>query len=305
MKVKINLGCGPVYLTDSEWVNLDYAELGPGVQKADLLGHLPFDDGVADLVYSSHFLEHVPLEKVPELLSECIRVLRPGGILRLVLPDLEELCREYLHCRALGEHEKADFVVVEMIDQCVRSVPGGELGAIYRTLQRGDHLETKSMIAYVRERNGEILQPPSSGKQRLGLGTQEEGLHESSAVGLETLPERARRQLARLARLPAHLPKRLRGWVEETRIRLGVRCLPPAFRAQNLSLASVGERHHWVWDFHQLETALKRAGFIRIERRTASTSAMPDFSFHPLDLDHQGRPRKGFESMYIEACKPG
>ena len=81
--------------------------------------------------------------------------------------------------------------------------------------------------------------------------------------------------------------------------------LPAAFRAQNVSLAGVGERHHWLWDFHQLQQALEAAGFQGVERRTAATSALADFPFHPLDLDTDGRPRKGAESMYVEAHKPG
>ena len=81
--------------------------------------------------------------------------------------------------------------------------------------------------------------------------------------------------------------------------------LPAAFREQNVSLAGVGERHHWIWDFHQLQQALHEAGFLTVQRQTAQTSSIQDFSFYLLDLDQDGLPRKGAESMFVEAKKPG
>jgi hypothetical protein len=81
--------------------------------------------------------------------------------------------------------------------------------------------------------------------------------------------------------------------------------LPRAFRSQNVSLAGVGERHHWLWDFEQLRAALDTAGFVGIERCEAHISRFAGFPFTPLDVDCDGRPRKGAESMYIEAQKPG
>lgn len=87
-------------------------------------------------------------------------------------------------------------------------------------------------------------------------------------------------------------------------MRLCVRALPRAFRLQNVSLAGVGERHLWLWDFHQLKSALEAVGFIAVQRVSASTSAVADFPFYPLDLDANGQPRKGAQSLYVEASKP-
>lgn len=80
--------------------------------------------------------------------------------------------------------------------------------------------------------------------------------------------------------------------------------LSPAFREQNVSLAKVGERHHWLWDLHQLTVALHSAGFVRIERCTCNTGRFEGFPFFPLDVDEEGRPHKGAESMDVEASKP-
>ena len=83
-----------------------------------------------------------------------------------------------------------------------------------------------------------------------------------------------------------------------------IQLLPRGFREQNVSLASVGERHHWLYDGHSLKQRLQASGFVAIERCTASTSHHPDFPFHPLDLAADGKPRKGAESLFIEAQKP-
>jgi hypothetical protein len=105
--------------------------------------------------------------------------------------------------------------------------------------------------------------------------------------------------------LAGRLLRGVRHRLQRVWLRFWLAGLPAAFRAQNVSLAGVGERHHWLWDFHQLQQALEAAGFQGVERRTAATSAIADFPYYPLDLDADGRPRKGAESMYVEAQKPG
>ena len=90
---RINIACGDSYIDD--WCNFDDAPLSTAVGQANLLERLPVSDGVADVVYSSHFIEHIPRKQVHLFLSECFRVTKSGGRVRFVLPDLEELCRNY------------------------------------------------------------------------------------------------------------------------------------------------------------------------------------------------------------------
>ncbi len=62
----------------------------------DLTDSIPMPDRSADFIYSSHFLEHLSPGEGQRLLHECLRVLRPGGIVRICVPDLSIAVRFYL-----------------------------------------------------------------------------------------------------------------------------------------------------------------------------------------------------------------
>lgn len=265
----VNLACGGVYVTGKEWLNFDYISFDPAVRQANLLGRLPLSDNTVDLVYSSHFLEHIPRELAGDFVQECLRILKPGGILRLVVPDLEYLCRTFLYHRDKGEHDKADVVMLEILDQCVRRHSGGALGRYFQNLKVDSHTNS-TKISFVRELTGEDLMLSSPPRRR-------------------SLRSILRRILALLERL----------W-----IRFIISLLPKAFRDQNVSLADVGELHHWIYDNYTLHQLLQASGFAAIERCSASSSLYPNFPFYALDLSADGLPRKGSDSLYIEAKKP-
>lgn len=127
----LNLGCGTHF--HAAWVNLDIAPAGPAVRQHDLRGRLPFKEGEFDAVYHSHILEHLPHSQALPFLRECHRVLAPGGILRVVVPDLEMIARlylKYLEGGLSGDPQAAqryDWVVLELLDQMVREQSGGEM----------------------------------------------------------------------------------------------------------------------------------------------------------------------------------
>jgi len=75
-----------------------------GISRLDITKPLPFLDGSFDSVYSSHTLEHLYLSQTQALLRECFRVLRPGGVARMLVPDLRAICEEYFGLRKLDWH---------------------------------------------------------------------------------------------------------------------------------------------------------------------------------------------------------
>lgn len=133
----LNLGCGGHCHAD--WINLDIAASAVGVIPCDLSRGIPFPDGVFDAVYHSHLLEHLPHAAAPAFMADCFRVLKPGGVARVAVPDLEAIVRLYLKFLegALAGDETAarryDWMVVELLDQLVRHVPGGEMLAYWRS----------------------------------------------------------------------------------------------------------------------------------------------------------------------------
>lgn len=90
--LRLHLGSGR--FNKEGWVNVDL--IGAPVEVAwNVTRRLPFPDGCADAVFHEHLLEHLPLEQGLALLRECYRVLQPGGILRIVVPDAGSYARSY------------------------------------------------------------------------------------------------------------------------------------------------------------------------------------------------------------------
>lgn len=57
----------------------------------DLTRPLPFRDGSIHAIFSSHVFEHLFMDEVERLVAECFRILEPGGVIRVVVPDLEKV----------------------------------------------------------------------------------------------------------------------------------------------------------------------------------------------------------------------
>ncbi len=68
---------------------------GPNCERMDLTRPLRFPTAFADAVHASHVLEHLTLDEGQRLLLECHRILKPGGVLRMIVPDLAALVSGY------------------------------------------------------------------------------------------------------------------------------------------------------------------------------------------------------------------
>jgi SAM-dependent methyltransferase len=73
------------------------------IRWADAVVRIPIGSGTADVVYASHVLEHLDRGEVLRFLSEIARVLAPGGIVRLAVPDLARLVSRYVKTQDADE----------------------------------------------------------------------------------------------------------------------------------------------------------------------------------------------------------
>jgi predicted SAM-dependent methyltransferase len=93
--VFLNLGSGPRGVEDPHWVNVDGFRDRRVEWLLDITRPLPLGDERVDGVFCEHVLEHFALEDGEAVASEAFRVLRPGGVLRVIVPDGELVMRRY------------------------------------------------------------------------------------------------------------------------------------------------------------------------------------------------------------------
>lgn len=91
--IKINAGSGKRNF-GKDWYHVDGAKF-PHIDWHDIMS-LPFEENTIDLIYSSHVVEYFDRDEVQKLLQEWKRVLKPGGTLRIAVPDFEIIAKLYL-----------------------------------------------------------------------------------------------------------------------------------------------------------------------------------------------------------------
>ncbi|MEH2402640.1 class I SAM-dependent methyltransferase [Nostoc sp.] len=139
--VRINLGCGTKILEG--FINIDnspsiFVQRIPGLKSLLYLLHIidrqkldrqwsqdviltdafkelkKYHDSSVEEIFSSHFLEHLPLKKAVYLLKECKRILSSEGKLRIVVPDLVFHAKYYLETVSLAEKVAHDRFLFEV-----------------------------------------------------------------------------------------------------------------------------------------------------------------------------------------------
>jgi SAM-dependent methyltransferase len=92
--VRMNWGCGEY--PEPGWTNSDIKET-PGIDiSCDIRDGLPLERDTFDYIVSHHALPEIPMTEIVGVLEELRRVLKPGGVLRISLPDLDKGIQAYL-----------------------------------------------------------------------------------------------------------------------------------------------------------------------------------------------------------------
>lgn len=150
----------------------------------DLTKPLPFDANSVSFIYGSHVLEHLYLIDAQKLLVECKRVLKPGGVIRLVVPDLNAFVKEYLASKNGGKNTSA--AADRFNDQLAfrsRTPPQGnvlfKLYALWKDFHHHKWMyDSDSLIQYVQDAGF--------------VEVEQKGFLESRIPGIEEVEEAAR-----------------------------------------------------------------------------------------------------------------
>lgn len=106
----------------------------------DIIKGLPLKDDQLDGIYCSHVLEHLALEDLRIALRNTYRVLKPGGVFRLVLPDLEYCAKRYLDELAAGDSAAAMNFIEHHTMLGIVSRPRGFSGMLRSFMGNSHHL---------------------------------------------------------------------------------------------------------------------------------------------------------------------
>lgn len=273
----LNVGCGNKI--HEAWFNLDMATENPHVSSCNLLKGIPFPDDHFEVLYHSQVLEHFPKDKAPFFIKECWRVLKPGGIMRVVVPDLENIVNEYIKClneniRNPSSQSEAnyDWILLEMYDQAVRNDSGGQMAEF---LSQPDLINEN----YIIDRSG------YTGRSMRDILINKNG--GQSLSYLSKVVEKVKR--IGIRRFFKQVFDRLSALFSSEERRIG------AFRLG-------GEIHMWMYDRFSLSRLLRGAGFEDIEIKTPYESSIPEWDKYELDV----KDGVAFDpaSLFVEARKP-
>ena len=270
----LNLGCGHRF--HASWTNIDFTSTHNGVIAHNLLEGIPFPDEYFDVVYHSHLLEHFPIDKAELFLRECLRILSPRGVMRVVIPDLEFLVNNYL--KSLDEARKGNpradsnyqWSLLHLFDQTFRNRPGGFM-AEYLSRNEIDNEE------YIVKHCG------IEAKNIMDLFKENHGTNSIWKFIKKYYRFFKKHNIFRELMVKAFLGK------DYDSLLIG------RFRKS-------GEVHQWMYDRYSLNKLLKRCGFVEIKECTPLESLIPDWKNFHLDTDPNGSVYRP-DSIFMEAVK--
>lgn len=127
-ELKLHLGCGKKYIPGFIHVDLDDY---PHIDHKSDISNLPmFEDNSVDLIYCCHALEYFDREEAQKVLKEWFRVLKPGGILRLAVPNFEAITEVYSKYKDL----KHRGILGPLYGRMMIKTPDGEMFIFHKTV---------------------------------------------------------------------------------------------------------------------------------------------------------------------------
>jgi len=261
---KINLACGGKLCLLPGWENIDFQNSGKNVWEMDLTKKLKFEDDSIDVIYHSQFIEHLSHDQGLSFFKECFRILKKGGIMRIVTPDLENQMTEYLSLiKEIKKRKNNDklilkykWIKLEILDQLARNQSGGEQVKFLKK-------NKENIREYIENRLGR------SGRDLLDHlgGTSSDGFFKKIAKKIYYTIKNSGSYYSKIGKF-----------------RLG------------------GEIHYTVFDSVDLNILLKEAGFNSSEVMAYDKSNIPDWNLTELDRSSEGF-HDGKNCLFIEVIK--
>jgi len=95
--LNIELGSGdhPV-IDNNNYIHVDIRADQPHVEVVANCDKLPFPDNTVNKILNQHLIEHIPREKLNEVLKEWLRVLKPGGKVEIICPNLSYIALHWM-----------------------------------------------------------------------------------------------------------------------------------------------------------------------------------------------------------------
>jgi predicted SAM-dependent methyltransferase len=116
---KLQIGSGMNYIEG--WLNTD---INPkrGIIYLDACKRFDYDNNSFDYIFNEHFIEHIPYRVGEQFISECYRILRPGGKIRISTPDLKFLIELYGNNKSKEQKEYIRWAADTMFPDDVKGI---------------------------------------------------------------------------------------------------------------------------------------------------------------------------------------
>jgi len=247
---------------------------------------LPFPDNAFDAVNAYHVFEHLYLSEGKAFAREIFRVLKPGGIFRISVPDLERIAREYLEYleKSIEDPNEQNlkryrWTVFEMIDQATREYSGG---LMFDAIRNGD-LDRD----FIKERYSDVFDPFF-----------ERHADQEAKTRLPVAPKSLKKRLMTLT--PDKIFRKFKMKIDDVIFKTKK---DEVQKATNGDPRKTKEAVRWMHDRLSLRLLTEQEGFTQFSVKDFDQSGITDWKKYDLDQSNYGK-RAIDPSVYVECRKP-